>query len=119
MRRAITAIMGGMLLLSLVVTGPAKAVPVQAVCSWLAPNTGSPVHHYQVQLKVDAGAFANYVTTTTTSALITLESGHTYIVRVAGVDAQSRQGVWSAESDPYTPDLGAPGACGKPIVVQN
>ena len=69
-------------------------------------------------MKTDAGAFVNYVTTTVPNALVTLESGHTYVIRVAAIDAQGRQGVWSADSDPYTPDLGAPGGCGKPIIVQ-
>lgn len=106
-------------LLLLLAATPSLAVPVQAVATWNAPSTGSPVAHYEVQLKTDAGNWVSVPDTTATSYLFTLESGHTYRVHVAGVDAQGRQGPWSADSDPYTPDLGAPGAPSKPIVVQN
>ena len=43
-----------------------------------------------------------------TVTLIDADSGDE--IRVAGVDAQNRQGVFSVASDPYTPDPGAPGA---------
>lgn len=117
--RLLNAFCGPFLLALLIVGAPAQAVPMQATVTWSAPTTGSPVHHYQLQLKTDEGEFINHITTTATSALLTLESGRTYWVRVCGIDAIGRQGLWSASSEPYTPDLGVPGACGKPIVVQN
>ena len=40
-----------------------------------------------------------------------------YTVRVAGVDAQSRQGPFSPPSESYTPAVGPPGQPGQPIVI--
>ena len=37
-------------------------------------------------------------------------------MRVAGMDANNRQGIFSVASDPYLPDAGAPGQPGKPIL---
>lgn len=103
----------------MVVGGPSVATPVSATANWTPPTTGSPVHHYRVELKTDAGPFVIAGMPLAPSITLTLESGHTYVVRVAGIDAQDRQGPFSDPSEPYTPDLGAPGGCGKPIVVQN
>ncbi len=102
----------------LVGTLPAQAqTTVQVTATWTAPSTGSPVHHYVVQLSTNGGAYQAAGTTTTTSVTLTLTVGSTYTVRVAGVDAQSRQGPYSLPSDPYTPDLGPPGQPGKPILM--
>ncbi len=99
-------------------TLPAQAqTTVQVTASWTAPSTGSPVHHYVVQLSTNGGAYQAAGTSTTTSINLTLTVGSTYTVRVAGVDAQDRQGAYSVASDPYTPDLGPPGQPGKPIVM--
>jgi hypothetical protein len=70
-----------------------------------------------VQLSTDGGPYVTVGSVTQTSYALQLDIGSTYTVRVAGVDAQDRQGVWSAPSDPYTPDVGAPGAPGKPIIM--
>lgn len=107
-----------LLIVFLLLALPADAVPVTATATWGAPGGGSPAVRYVVQVKTDSGQFATYTTVTTTSAVLTLESGHTYIVRVAGVDARDRQGPWSAESEPWTPDLGPPTAPTKPTLVQ-
>jgi glyoxylate utilization-related uncharacterized protein len=113
------AIVAGLALAALVVgTLPAQAqTTVQVTATWTAPSTGSPVHHYVVQLSTNGGAYQSAGTSTTTSITLTLTVGSTYTVRVAGVDAQSRQGVYSQASDPYTPDLGPPGQPGKPVVI--
>ena len=107
------------LALAVLVAGalPAQAQTVQVTASWTAPSTGSPVHHYVVQLSTNGGAYQPAGTSTTTSISLTLAVGSTYTVRVAGVDAQDRQGAYSLPSDPYTPDLGPPGQPGKPIVM--
>ncbi len=112
------AIIAGLALAVLVGgTLPAQAQTVQVTASWNAPSTGSPVHHYVVQLSTNGGAYQPSGTSTTTSINLTLTVGSTYTVRVAGVDAQDRQGAYSLPSDPYTPDLGPPGQPGKPIVM--
>ena len=116
--RKINAALGVLALVAMMLGSPVSATPVQVTASWSAPTTGSPVHHYRLELKTDNGAYVVAGMPITTSVVLTLESGHTYVVRVAGIDALDRQGVWSADSDPYIPDLGVPGACGKPIVVQ-
>jgi hypothetical protein len=108
------------LALAVLVVGalPAQAqTTVQVTASWTAPSTGSPVHHYVVQLSTNGGAYQAAGTTTTLSITLTLTVGSTYTVRVAGVDALSRQGTYSLPSEAYTPDIGAPGQPGKPIVV--
>lgn len=89
--------------------------------TWTPPLTGNPVDHYVVELSVDGGAFLSY----TPTEPVTLEAvameygfGHTYQIRVAGVDAQGRQGPFSEPSDPYLPDAGAPGQPGKPVRLE-
>jgi hypothetical protein len=88
--------------------------------TWTAPTTGSAVTHYVVQGSTDGGVTWSMVTQTpnaTPQITLALAVGVTWVVRVAGVDAQARQGVFSQHSDPYTPDAGAPGAPGKPIQI--
>ncbi len=85
--------------------------------SWTAPTTGSSVHHYVVQKSEAGGAWTQVGTSTTPSFTLAAAVGVAVQIRVAGVDAQTRQGVWSTASDSYTPDAGAPGQPGKPVVV--
>ena len=56
-------------------------------------------------------------TSSTTSYTLAATVGHAHRIRVAGVDAQARQGIWSETSDSYTPDAGTPGQPGKPIRI--
>ena len=83
---------------------------------WTAPTTGSAVDHYVVQHQEDGGAWTDLGTVATNQYVLTATEGVAHSIRVAAVDAQSRQGVWSEASDPYTPDPGAPGQPGKPII---
>ena len=83
---------------------------------WTAPTTGSAVDHYVVQHAVNSGTWTTVGNTDTVSYTLTLTVGESHQVRVAGVDADGRQGVWSVASDPYTPDPGNPGQPGKPIL---
>ena len=80
-------------------------------------STGSPVDHYVVQHSADG---RNWVTVDDTvtqlSYILSAEYGVSHQIRVAGVDAQNRQGPFSLPSDPYTPDAGAPGQPGQPII---
>jgi len=87
--------------------------------TWTAPTTGSPVVRYTVELKTNGGAWVE-VSTSTTSPTYTFSTFNylsTYEVRVAGVDALNRKGLYSLSSDQYMPDQGIPGAPSKPVVV--
>jgi hypothetical protein len=95
----------------------AQTTTMQVSYTWTAPTTGSPVDHYVVQHSINGGAWVQVATVTTTAYVLTATIGEPHQIRVAGVDAQGRQGVWSTASDAYTPDAGAPGQPGKPVVI--
>ena len=95
----------------------AQTTTVNVAYSWTAPTTGSAVVQYVVEQSIDGGAWTQIATSSTTSYTLAASIGHAHRIRVAGVDAQSRQGVFSASSDSYTPDAGAPGTPGKPIRI--
>lgn len=95
----------------------ANAQTMNVSYSWTAPTTGSPVAQYVVQQSIDGGAFTTVGTSSTNTYILVATIGHSHRIRVAGVDAQSRQGPYSEASDPYTPDLGPPGQPGKPGVI--
>lgn len=102
------------LLVPLMVGGQTTSLPV--TYTWTAPADGSPVHHYVVQTSANGTTWTTLAAQpTTTSATIAAPVGVQILVRVAGVDALARQGVWSATSDPFVPDAGAPGAPSKPV----
>lgn len=105
------------LLLALVV--PAVAVAQDYVdWTWTAPTEGAPVVYYVIEVSVNGGAFAPAGTVAENAwTMMDLVHGNTYIVRVAGVDALDRMGPFSAESDPYTHDAGAPGPPGRPFIL--
>ncbi len=95
----------------------AQTTTQQVTYTWAAPTTGSAVDHYLVQHSINGGAWIQIASVTTLSYVLTATIGESHQIRVAGVDALSRQGVWSLASDPYTPDPGAPGQPGKPVVI--
>ena len=84
--------------------------------TWTAPTSGSPVDHYIVEHSVDGGAWTQIASASSNSYTLTATVGLSHRIRVAGVDAQGRQGTYSAPSDAYTPDPGPPGQPGKPIL---
>ena len=92
------------------------AQEVQVNYSWTAPTTGTPVDHYVVQHSIDGGQWTEIGTTDENSFTLSATMGQSHQIRVAGVDAQDRQGPYSVASDPYLPDAGAPGQPGKPIL---
>ncbi|MCP4571366.1 MAG: hypothetical protein GY838_03370 [bacterium] len=98
------------------VTAPAQAQTVDLSFQWTAPASGSTVQHYVVQHQVDGGAWTDVGTVTTNQFTLAAIEGSAHSIRVAGVDSQDRQGVWSEASAPYTPDPGAPGQPGRPII---
>lgn len=82
------------------------------------PTTGSPVTQYNWYLSDNSGTtWTLGASTADTVATLQLTLLKTYIVRVEGVDALNRHGPFSVNSDPFTPDDGAPGAPGKPSRV--
>lgn len=102
----------------ILMAGGAALAQEQVTYTWTAPTTGSPVDHYVVQHSVDGGAWVTVATDVTeTTYVLSAEYDHQHQIRVAGVDAQGRQGPFSEPSDPYTPTLGAPGQPGKPVAV--
>jgi hypothetical protein len=90
---------------------------VQVTASWTPPTEGSPVDHYVLQLSIDGGPFTTVGSVTGTSYTLDLAVGQSYVARVAGIDAEDRQGPWSEASDAYSPDVGPPGQPGKPIIM--
>ena len=84
--------------------------------SWSAPTSGSTVDHYIVEQSIDGGTWTQVATVATNSYTLTASVGNSHQIRVAGVDASSRQGPYSVASDPYSPDPGLPGQPGKPII---
>jgi hypothetical protein len=89
---------------------------VDVAYTWSAPTTGSPVVHYVVQHSVDGGAWIDMGTVVSNAYTLSADFEVAHSIRVAAVDGQGRQGVWSEPSDPFTPDAGVPGQPGKPIV---
>jgi hypothetical protein len=86
---------------------------------WYAPTTGTPVEHYVVQHSVNEGSWQTVGTTTDTEFVLELTNGDSHRVRVAGVDADGRQGPFSLPSNSYNPedpDPGPPGQPGQPIL---
>jgi len=84
--------------------------------SWTAPTTGSPVDHYVVEHSINGGSWIQVATTDENSYTLSATLGQSHQIRVAGVDASNRQGIFSLASDPYMPDAGEPGQPGKPIL---
>lgn len=86
--------------------------------TWTAPTEGSAVVSYVMEIEIDGVSSPPVEGIIGTSYTIDLSFGSAYRVRVAGVDANNRQGVWSEWSDTWFDD-GPPGQPGKPIVVVN
>jgi len=78
---------------------------VDARALWDAPTYGTVPVKYIVQHSIDNGAWYDYAltdgNTTTVGIAITFFNGHR--VRVAGIDAQDRQGPFSLPSNIYVP----------------
>lgn len=84
--------------------------------TWTAPTTGTPVDFYVIQHSVDGGQWLQVATATENNYTLNATVGQSHQIRVAGVDADTRMGVFSVASDPYLADAGAPGQPGKPIL---
>lgn len=92
-----------------------QTTTINLTYNWSIPTTGSAVHHYVVQASSNGTTWSTLSTQpTTNSVTVAAPVGVQIQIRVAGVDAQGRQGPWSEAADPFVPDAGAPGAPGKP-----
>jgi len=97
------------LILIALMTYPPPAQALEVTFTWSPPTTGSPVDHYVFEIKTGSGLWIEAGQTILPEFVYDMPTGTT-VARVAAVDGFDRQGVYSAESDPFT-DLGAPGAC--------
>lgn len=113
MKRSFYAVVTLILLASLAI---GQTTSLNVTYTWSAPTTGSAVHHYVVQTSSNGTTWTTIAAQPTSpSVTVAAPVGVTILVRVAGVDAQGRQGVYSDPSDPFVPDAGQPGAPGKPV----
>jgi hypothetical protein len=82
---------------------------VDATAGWSPPTYGTPVEHYVLQHSINDGAWATVGTTTDTLYTMTISYTDFHRVRVAGVDAEGRQGPFSLPSNSYNPSEGVDG----------
>lgn len=106
----------GALSLMLIQGAALAQTEVQVNYSWTAPTSGSPVDHYVIEHSVNEGTWSQIATSASNSYTLTASVGDSHMIRVAGVDADSRQGSFSLASDAYSPDVGPPGQPGKPVL---
>ena len=106
---------GAMLIAFLAILGGCSDVESQvpetfeATASWDAPTYGTPVEYYIVQHQVETGAWSTVGTTTELSYTWDIPYSANSKARVAGVDAEGRQGPFSLPSAPYNPSETRPG----------
>ena len=77
--------------------------------AWTAPTTGTPVHHYVVEVLMNKRDTQMFDSVPSESIMLPVIYGNKYEVRVAAVDAAGIQGPQSIWSLPYTPELAPPG----------
>lgn len=87
---------------------------VDVTYTWTPPTSGSSVDHYVVEVSVNGGPFYQVDTATSNTYTFGAPASDSHQIRVAGVDAQDRQGPFSEPSEPYTPEVGPPGQPGQP-----
>jgi len=98
----------------------AQSDPPILKAEWTPPTEGSPVVNYHLQISVNGGEFVTLADNISgTNYSFTGAWLQTYVGRVAGIDEWDRQGPWSLESVPYTPDRGWPGAPGLPVIEED
>lgn len=76
--------------------------------TWSAPATGSPVVSYKAEVMVNDRDLLVFEGLQDESVSIQVDYGNKYLVRVAGLDAQNKQGPWSIWSLAYAPELDPP-----------
>jgi len=88
----------------------------QLVYEWTAPTTGPPVIRYIGEIEIDYGDRRHYVLVeagTDTTLEYTFTEGYKYRFRVAGIDAETRQGVMSEWSEVLDLTGGGHGVAGE------
>ncbi len=75
---------------------------------WTAPDYGTPVHHYVVEILVNDLDIVTMDPVPSEYVSVDVVYGNKYRVRVAAVDAAGRRGGYSPWSAPYTPELTPP-----------
>lgn len=88
-------------LITLMGCSSVKTIPVRY--TWTQPQFGSPVKTYTVQHKYGIHDWKTIGTTNTNEYVVECVYGVYNFVRVCGVDAQNRIGIWSVSSDAYIP----------------
>lgn len=96
------ALLGGVLGVALV----QAAEGVEIRCRWQAPDTGSPVQVYELQIRDVDGGLDTTMTVPSRPGpeqvqVFEGEFLRRYIARVRGIDAQGRSGPWSNFSPIY------------------
>ena len=97
---------------TVIMTVAALSLPASALVVrwyWEPPTTGSPVEYYEFYWSLEGAEYALADTTSTPEIILTMPEGIT-TVKVRGVDAFARAGIFSPES--IFEDIGAPGGCG-------
>lgn len=108
------------LLCATVSAGAALAqTTVEATAIWAESTYGAPAVRYIVQHQVNDGAWETVGTTTGTTYALDLTYDDVHRVRVAGIDAQDRQGPYSNPSEAFSPSGSgeAPGMPGQPYRI--
>lgn len=119
MNKTLIAKLGLATLIATLLLGAGSALAqteMQVNYQWTAPTTGTVVDHYVVEQSVNSGPWTQVGTASSNTFTLTAAVGNSYQLRVAGVDADDRQGPYSVTSDPYVPDAGPPGQPGKPVI---
>lgn len=76
--------------------------------TWSAPTTGTPAVSYKAEVKVNDRDLLVFEGLQDESVSIQVDYGNKYLVRVAAIDSQNKQGPWSAWSVAYAPELDPP-----------
>lgn len=85
---------------------------VSATAGWSPPTYGTPVEHYVLQHSINGAPWNTVTTTPDTLFSLVISYFDDHRVRVAGVDAEGRQGPFSLPSSVYNPSETRPGAPG-------
>lgn len=79
------------------------------------PGVGMPAEKYRVEVRLNNGSWALAATVADTTYLALVPYDTVFELRVAGVDALDRLGLYSDASDPYTIITPPPREPGKPV----
>lgn len=115
----LSLVLGCLALFAIGATAARAQAEVEATAVWGAPTTGTPVDYYVLQHSVNGSAWTTVAAPVDATYAFQVTTGDSHQVRVAGVDAEGRQGPYSLPSDPFIPgstEPGPPGEPGKPVL---